>query len=819
MNEFELLSLKEWIESQASDLDKITTCACRQFREDHEKPKQHFKYDLKWAYNECYGLSQGKDLCYDRMTTPLAYASWYHPKRVNTFLSHFIDQLAMHPDHEIHIFDLGAGTGAVQWAFALAAKGARALGFRMPSAHIVNIDTSPLMLNFNRDYLWHVFEQRYDTANSLGLTWEYTANSWNNTSGKKAPKNINTIIAANYLFDASDDSQKIADNFIDLAEKYEPALLLILTSEQKGKLLTELKARLGNYGYSVHDTKNRAFNFDADLCRLQALRDELGLKGKKVTWSDDGLPSSGIVISRQQQSLYLPNAKPIKKMHLHKPPIQVISDMSLNNKQRKAAEFSDAPTIIVGPAGCGKSVVIAKKVFNTVKHDKYSPKKILVTTFNKEVINQLAKWIKDLFDHTEIETKENKGEFYISIGESEITLMHFDIIPTRIGGIKCRIDVDSKYNMDKMAEFAQKTKEEKNIIGNKFDDILNPEFLLEEYHRVIYGLEVGIKNAEDKYQKITRTGRGRTPRLGRKSEKRALVFATLSKYANHVCRNREKEIDSFIIRRQLLLNELQLPDFSDDKKYDYIFVDEFQDCTQADFKIFNQLLRDPDHLTIAGDLAQAVHLGSSAKIPRFEDMSKRKNLELEGSYRLPVRISEAIKPISESIQRKSNHEEGVEVVIPYKGSPPGARPIVVYANSLDGMCPKIERALHFYKIYGFDEVTILEKDEELRDKLKAKNVDYQTDSILRLKGLEKKCILWSTRIPIEREREKYEFVYTILSRTSSILIIALFDDACEYYKPIISRLKKERLIFWDKETEEKFPDFCIEEEITPNIDE
>ena len=52
----------------------------------------------------------------------------------------------------------------------------------------------------------------------------------------------------------------------------------------------------------------------------------------------------------------------------------------------------------------------------------------------------------------------------------------------------------------------------------------------------------------------------------------------------------------------------------DTKKYDYVFVDEFQDCTQADFEIFRLLLKDPNHLCVAGDVAQAIQIGKSARI-------------------------------------------------------------------------------------------------------------------------------------------------------------------------------------------------------------
>jgi DNA helicase-2/ATP-dependent DNA helicase PcrA len=243
-------------------------------------------------------------------------------------------------------------------------------------------------------------------------------------------------------------------------------------------------------------------------------------------------------------------------------------------------------------------------------------------------------------------------------------------------------------------------------------------------------------------------------------------------------------------------------------KYDYILVDEFQDCTNADFEIFFRMLDNPDRLILAGDLAQAVHIGTAARIPRDERMARRKFFRLEGSYRLPVRISECIKALSDKIVEKFDGVEGVSGIAPYKASPPGARPIVVYAPTLSEIGEKIRNVFQAYKIYDLKKVCVLEKDVELNAELNRIGISSETDTILSLKGLEKECVVWSTRISLEFEKEVYEFAYTILTRTSSILIIALSDNSQEVYKPIIGLLKRDRLIFWDKTTEDRFESFC-----------
>ncbi len=283
------------------------------------------------------------------------------------------------------------------------------------------------------------------------------------------------------------------------------------------------------------------------------------------------------------------------------------------------------------------------------------------------MIGQLSDWLKELLDSRKARLSSNSNviDFHFNgLTAPNIRLLHFDILPFRIGELCCWGLVNEQTHINLMERFILKVKKENTIIVNQYDNILNSDFLLEEYHRVIYGLQVGIKNAEQKYLEFTRIGRGNTPSLPKNGKRRKLVFAILKKYETYIYK---EKIPSFTIRRQRLL--VTLSSFSEDRKFDYLFVDEFQDCTQGDFRIFHKLLKNPDHFCIAGDLAQSIHIGKSAKIPRFEDMDKNKRRRLHRlgvSYRLPVRISEAIKPISEAIKVSFNNEDGVNIITPHK---------------------------------------------------------------------------------------------------------------------------------------------------------
>lgn len=501
----------------------------------------------------------------------------------------------------------------------------------------------------------------------------------------------------------------------------------------------------------------------------------------------------------------------INEINIFNPPITIRRDVSLNQKQIEASQNSDKAVVIVGPAGCGKSIVITERIKNIIESYNYNPSLfILLTTFNKGLLGRLAEWLKDILDKRKYTFTEDRNYYGYSdklshfkfngSTKTNLRLLHFDMLPKVLGGVQYKGLVVQQRHYEILDGIIKYVKKESGISDDRFDNILNHEFLFEEYHRVVYGLQYFKR---DQYLAGKRTGRGNNPSLPTNSQRRELVWSCLTNYYHKIS---NVNTQSFTTRRQELLSRLRRAEVN--VKYDYILVDEFQDCTNADFEIFFKMLDNPDRLIIAGDLAQAVHIGTAARIPRDERMARRKFFRLEGSYRLPVRISECIRGLSDKIIEKFDGEEGVNGISPYKASPPGSRPVVVYATTLQEISEKIKNIFTTYKIYDLKSVCILEKDISLCNELNRIGIKAETDTILSLKGLEKECVIWSTRTPLEYEKEVYEFAYTILTRTSSILIIALSDNTQDIYKQVIGLLRRDRLIFWDKTTEDRFEGFC-----------
>lgn len=802
--------IKNWLINQKGELENIIYRAAEKYFDTFHK-KVNFIYDLNQCEKEAFNLVKGKDLCYDRPSIGLSYSLWYLGRRINTSLAFTIEIVkdAVTNQKPIEILDLGAGTGAVQVALGLCLQAVSELGYTVPNSRIINIDISPFMLNYHRKYLWPIFTKSYSIANSIET--EYNVNSWSN---KHDIRLTNPIITASYLFDHKENQKEIANRFHRFVEKFKPERVILLTSNQSNKklFLDSVSAKVSGQVYS-NNAVISSFLFKGEMSKLGQFRKSknrdfnTNFSERSPRWDEFSFYARMLVYTEYKLALDVaPKDKDIEDLDLYIPEIKVRKDIELNTQQQDAAKINNRPTVITGPAGCGKSLVITERIKNICEATQYSTHlNILLTTFNKGLMSYLAKWLENLLDKNCFSRKGNY--FYFHGNENaNISLMHFDILPTRIGNFTNNLEFEGGHKYY-LTQSVHTVCQNIGVDIEKYKDILEASFLYEEYIRVIYGQQ--FENLEA-YQ--TGTRQGRPFLLRHNSFKRELIWKVIMHYLEFLENRQPNRIESIFTRRHKLLKALKRGSFKN--TFTHIFVDEFQDCTQADYQIFFGLLQNNNNLVIAGDFAQAVHLGNSASVPREDEIFQGKNRmgnwdtkKLEGSYRLPFRISECIRPLSERIRLDN---ENTDIITPYKGSPPGARPIVVFAHNTEVMVKKTLWIVWYYKLYKAvdivapfeNKINILEKDEELSRGLNSKKRGISvTDTILKLKGLEKECILWSTRAKIKGTDEVFNYIYTILTRTSSLLIIALFPDSPNYVHEAINLMDRNKMIVWDEVTQ------------------
>lgn len=799
----------EWILTQKDPLDGVICRAAEKYFEQH-KPEPNFQFDIERCSLEMLALSQSGDLCYDRPSIGFCYSLWYHGTRVSVLTSIFNSLLSTFDQQSLTIFDLGAGTGALQWAVALNYCARKSLGLPVPRIRLINVDSSPFMLAYNKDFLWKEFTEVYPHANEIDV--EYTVNNW--TSQRESASN--TWLCASYVFDHSENKEVLASEFAKLVARVQPSTVLLFTSSQSIQQthMTAVINGLKETGYLDSTTVSPKFYFSGPLQSVDAKRNEWVTKGYafsgEVIWNRSKFLCN--VLVRRQTQIPLP----VGALKIYQAPEIVRSKVMLTEEQRKASVPENQPTLIIGPAGCGKSVVLTEKIKNIVERpDKPYDKevRILLTTFNRKLVNVLGDWLEEILDAKQAKriryekttrygtTVLKQHSYFIFTGSSHpnIQVLHFDILPTLVGKVTWKnLSMGNAdyydYHRHLMNQVVDKYFSTKGLSRTDHAKISDPEFLIDEFERIIYGLQIKTRN---EYMVVERTGRGNNPTLQFNSHRRKIIYECIHAYLKEL---KNLGLENFTARRNKLLKKLS--DGKVDVKYDHILVDELQDCTRADYQIFQYLLTDPNNLTLACDLAQSIQLGAAFHLPVADEMKKYKRIRLEGSFRLPFRISECLRPLSERISRRYGSREGIsaEIIIPYRGAQPGSRPIVVYGTDEKSVAHKIAKVMSSYTDFGLVNYSVFERDTKLKEALLLRGKIVETDIILKSKGLEYTCVVWSSRVLADSKLEQEEFAYTIFTRTSAVLIIAIFDNIDTRLKEIAKVFDSSKSIYWDEET-------------------
>jgi DNA helicase-2/ATP-dependent DNA helicase PcrA len=811
----QLTEIFDWLRDHQETADRCIADAGRHFLAEYGEANW-FSYQTRKAQEGLLRLSKGQDYAYDQPTSGFVYALWYQGLRINTSLTAIGNSLRTIQDGNLRIFDLGAGTGALQIAVGLLISAMKDLNQSVPgSIRIVNIDTSPFMLDFNRRFLWPKFREAFGECNLIQPEYEVTA--WR---GNHGDQNIGTTwVAASYLFDYRENIEHLSESFRGHLETLRPQRVFLSTAKAKALMLSRLSDALSTDGFNAVPLPIKAGPFGGPMNHVGRLRsgveDDLrvGFTGL-VKWQDEN--HYWCVLEASNPELISSGDSKPREISLFEPPLKIRRDVVLNEEQKEAARNTGRPTLIKGPAGCGKSIIITERIKNLIDERRgrvtSEPLRILLTTFNQGMTKQLKDWLEDiLLLKAQLKPQSNitNPHYEFHSQSYEIYVMHFDILATRLWRIDSnipRISGDIKKEREYHESLVKEIVEELRSEGfrppsSRKTDISVPRFILEEYQRVIFAHEL---RKQDDYLFADRPGRDRLNKGGPSVK---FLWESMKRYVSILD---ETKRHSFTTYRSAFLKGLKTKGGSV-QIFTHVFVDEFQDCTQADFQILYALLKDPSSIVIAGDFAQSVHLGTSADVPRRgvndKDQSNFKHQVLGGSYRLPYWTSKAVRGLSEHLGEKNAGGNQVDLLHAYKAAPPGARPLVVFAGNPSEMAQKIKNIYQCYELYQDSEenpflITIMEKDSDLCRALNQSDCPAHTDTILRLKGLEKPFVVWSTKAEVTQVSDVEEFVYTILTRTSCLLIIALYPDIQQEFLPILKALNQPDLNFWDEESED-----------------
>ncbi len=308
-------------------------------------------------------------------------------------------------------------------------------------------------------------------------------------------------LCASYLFDHSENSDSIAEEFKTIVTKYKPNKVLLLSALQKRPYVDAVANTIQTLNYGGYNSILTNQIFSGGLSRLYEFRNRvsqlhnLGLSGTPQ-WNIDSLYGRILVNNNPQLGLDFTN------VNLFIQPERNRAKIRLTPQQEDAATIGNRPTLVIGPAGCGKSVVLTQKIKNLIHSTRigndYNPDlKILVTTFNKGLVRYLGNWIAELLEEgkftrrfgTNVYGQEQDYSFFTFSNSQRVNIyvMHFDILPTKIGGIGWRhVSLNGanieEFHLNKMNDAITTYVTANNINRNRFQTILHVEALLDEFH-------------------------------------------------------------------------------------------------------------------------------------------------------------------------------------------------------------------------------------------------------------------------------------------------------------------------------------------------
>jgi hypothetical protein len=748
-------------------------------------------FEWQASLGELLKLSGSTDAYYDRPTIGPAYALWYHARRVNPLVSQLerIIRLADRRRHrQVDVVDLGAGTGALAWAAALVAGAIVELGGEPPNIVVHEVESSPLMTD-TADSLWATLGEELDAFGFVEripqpVSWPLA----------EVDSDAPVWLLASFLLDHTDKNraEEMAKSLHQVVDRcHAEGVVFTVTSSKKGIATTAIDQLEAEHKWEGQ-RRQAPLQWSGPMSHTAAMRRDL--------YTSFGLGASALLKKLPTfdgDSLSVREAtRPIGDQAAL---FNTDAWMALTDEQEQAVGIDlDRSVLALGAAGSGKSIVVIERLVRLVTRQTVgAPRRILVTTFNNGMVGQLDRWIKDRLRHEGVRFDRRSDRDHIIFsnvgsGRDSIELVNWDKVTKRLLEI----------NGDGVASWRWSQLAEKEVLRLRADArferiaardrVADLEFLRAEQWRVVYGL--GALTRAD-YQTVERTGRGRA--IG--PVQKEFAWAVMEAVGP----------DVFLSRRIEMLERARagrLP-----KRYTDVYVDEVQDFTPADIECLLAMHDGTGAVLYAGDEAQALHLGLSYRRPRpvHGTWVQGRIVRLEGSHRLPVPIARAVGPLVDAASelRTASGQSADDFSRPQsrKASVIGVRPILVVGDEAH-LAAEIRRTVETYGGYleaefGKDRITVCESDPALARAIGTPKIECAT--VMAIKGLERGMVVWSARRPPANAGEALETAYTVMTRTSCLLVLAVDpENLPTAHLDVIRHLDHDHVMRWNKRAED-----------------
>ena len=314
-----------------------------------------------------------------------------------------------------------------------------------------------------------------------------------------------------------------------------------------------------------------------------------------------------------------------------------MSQIRLNENQKKAVEYNEGDLLIIAGAGTGKTAVLTQRIINIIKKEYAKPSEILALTFTEKAAQEMQ-------DRVDIEMEYGYEEPLIS------TFHSFCDKVLREDGYN--IGLDGGYSLMSTAQsyiFLRRhfydlplkilrprgnpTKFLNDIITH-FSRLQDEDVSPEEYLKYVEGLVRNTKEEKEEYLKSSELANTYKTYTDLKIENSKIDFGDLIILTLKLFRERENVLSKYR------------------KHFKYVLVDEFQDTNFTQNALVNTLVlgnkqdsKKRPLLTVVGDDDQAIYKFRGAAISNIlqfkETYPKAKEIVLIENYRSRQEILDA----------------------------------------------------------------------------------------------------------------------------------------------------------------------------------
>ena len=311
----------------------------------------------------------------------------------------------------------------------------------------------------------------------------------------------------------------------------------------------------------------------------------------------------------------------------------------LNDKQKEAVLHKDGPLLVLAGAGSGKTSVLTTSIAYKIKEQSINPSNILAITFTNKAAGEMKERIADLLD---------MDVSYLWIGT-------FHSICARILRMNIeKIGYSSNFTIYDTSDQRTLIKEIINELGLK--DEIN--------YRLAQNVISNAKNKSigpDEFLKLNfyMQDADAIAEIYKEYEKKKFNYNALD-FDDLI----EKVLDLFA-KDMDTLNYYQ-------NKFDYIFVDEFQDTNNSQYELIKFIAGLNQNVVAVGDADQSIYSFRGADIRNIlnfeKDFPATKTIKLEQNYRSTSKIlNTANKLIANNLERKdknlwTDQNEGADVI-------------------------------------------------------------------------------------------------------------------------------------------------------------